>query len=247
MLAFRVMNPYAVLVATRALILIPVVVVIGSGAAIALSFFSRDGSVIWKWIIRPFSRAILWLAGVKVSVSGKENVPSGNQSCIVVFNHQSHMDIPLLARHLPMQLRFIGKAELKKVPVFGPAILRMGHFLIKRQDHRSALQDLSRAASFIRRTGLSLAFAPEGTRSPDGRLLPFKKGAFILAIQTNLPILPVAINGTFERLPKKSLIARPGPVKVIIHPPVFSEGLTYEDRDHFMEKIRNIMELSLNT
>jgi len=241
------MNPYAVLVATRALILIPVVVVIGSGAAIALSFFARDGSVIWKGIIRPFSQAILWLAGVEVSVSGEENVPSGKQSCIVVFNHQSNMDIPLLARHLPMQLRFIGKAELKAVPVFGPAILRMGHFLIKRQDHTGALQDLSRAASCIRRTGLSLAFAPEGTRSPDGRLLPFKKGAFVLAIQTGLPILPVAIKGTFERLPKKSLIARPGPVKVIIHPPVSPEGLTYEDRVHFMEKIRDIIELSLKT
>jgi len=242
MLAFRVMNPRVVFVAARALVFVPLVVVVGSAAAIVLSFVSRDGNIIWNHLVRPCSGLILWLAGVKVNVSGTANVPPSGQNCIVVFNHQSHLDPPLLAWYLPLQIRFIGKAELKKVPVFGPAILRMGHFLINRKDHQSALLGLSKAADAIRESGISLAFAPEGTRSPDGRLLPFKKGAFVLSIQAGLPILPVTIDGTFERLPKKSLLAQPGAVRLIIHPLVFPTGMTYEDRGSFMEKIRKTME-----
>jgi len=235
------MNIRAAFVAARALFFIPIVVVSGSAVAIVLSFFTREGRFIWERVVRPCSGMILWLAGVKVSVSGMENVPAPGESCIVVFNHQSLLDPPLLARFLPLQIRFIGKAELKKVPVFGPAILRMGHFLIDRKDHHSALQELSKAADGTRGTGLSLAFAAEGTRSPDGRLLPFKKGPFVLSIQTGMPVLPVTVDGTFKRLPKGSLISCPGTARLVIHPSIYPKDMTYEDRDTLVEEVREII------
>ena len=246
MLVFRTMKVRGILIAARALIFIPLVTMTASAAAIVLGYIIRDGHFIYRRIVQTSSGIILWLADAKVTVTGSENLPPEGESCITVFNHQSHLDIPLVAHSLPIQLRFIGKKELKKVPIFGAAIIRMGHFLINRKDHQEALKDLKIAVESIREKGLSLAFAPEGTRSPDGRLLPFKKGAFVLSIETGLPILPVTIDGTSERLPKGSLFARSGPVHVTIHPLVSPSGLTYENRDELLEKIRNIMELPLN-
>ncbi len=235
----------AALVAARALIFIPLVTAAASAMAIVLSYFIREARFFHNRIVRPCSRMILWLADVTVTISGHENLPRDSQSCIAVFNHQSHLDIPLLAYALPMELRFIGKKELRGVPFFGSAILRMGHFLINRKDRHAALKELKLAGDSVRGKGVSLAFAPEGTRSPDGHLLPFKKGAFVLSIETGLPILPVTIQGASKRLPKGSLIARPGRVHVTIHPQVYPTGMTYEDRDALMEKVRNIMENQL--
>ena len=239
------MKVRAAFIAARALIFIPTVTAAASALAILISYFIRDGRFIHQYIVRPSSRIILWLADAKVTVSGYENVPDATQACITVFNHQSHLDIPLLAYSLPMQLRFIGKKELKRVPFFGPAILRMGHFLINRKDHQSALKELKIAGESIRGKGISLGFAPEGTRSPDGCLLPFRKGAFVLSIETGLPILPVTVDGTSKGLPKGSLIARSSRVHVTIHPQVSPSGFTYENRDELLEKVKNILEIPL--
>jgi 1-acyl-sn-glycerol-3-phosphate acyltransferase len=247
MLIFLPMKLRAAFIAARSLIFIPLVTVTGSAVGIVLSFFTRDGQFIYRNVVKTCSWMILRLAGLKVTVAGIENIPPGGEGCITVFNHQSHLDIPVIAHSLPIQLRFIGKKELRRAPVFGAAIIRMGHFLIDRSDHQSALRDLKDAAESIRQKGLSLAFAPEGTRSPDGGLLPFKKGAFVLSIETGLPILPVTIDGTARCLPKKSLMTRSGSVTVTIHPLVRPTGLTYGDRDDYLEKIRNIIELPLNT
>jgi 1-acyl-sn-glycerol-3-phosphate acyltransferase len=246
MLISRHMNFHSAFVAARALIFIPLVTAAGSATAIVLSCFIRDAGFFHRRIARPCSRMILWLADVSVTVSGLENLPQNGQSCITVFNHQSHMDIPLLAYALPLELRFIGKKELRRIPFFGPAIIRMGHFLIDRKDRRGALEELKLAGDSVSGKSVSLAFAPEGTRSPDGRLLPFKKGAFVMSIATGLPILPVTIQGTFDRLPKGSLIAHPGSVHVTIHPQVYPAGMTYDDRDLLTENVRKIIEKQLN-
>jgi 1-acyl-sn-glycerol-3-phosphate acyltransferase len=235
----------AFFIAARALILIPLITAVGSIFGIIVSYFDKDGRFFHQSIVKPWSRILLWLAGTRVTVHGLENISNSETSCIVVFNHQSHLDIPLIIHTIPLQIRFIGKIELSKVPFFGAAALRTGHFFINRQKHHEALEGIRNAGESVRGKGFSLVFAPEGTRSPDGSLLPFKKGAFVMAIETGLPILPVTIDGTGLRLPKGSLYARGGPVHVTIHPLVPSSGLTYDDRDDLMQNVREIMERPL--
>jgi 1-acyl-sn-glycerol-3-phosphate acyltransferase len=239
------MGVYSSFISARALILVPLLTALGSILAVPISYFDRDGRFFHRFIARSWARAILWLAGVRVTVDGLDNIPQSEQSCIVVMNHQSHLDIPLIVHSVPLQLRFIAKIELKRVPVFGSAILRSGHFFVERQDHRHALEGIKAAGESVNDKNLSLVFAPEGTRSPDGRMLPFKKGAFVMSIEADLPILPVSIIGTAQRLPKGSLHARSGPVRVVIHPMLFPSGLTYNDRDFLTEKVRKIIEKPL--
>lgn len=239
------MRIYEYFIAARALIFIPLTTAIGSIFAIIISYFDRDGRFFHLYLLKPWSRIVLWLAAARVTVKGQENVNAFKSSCIVVFNHQSHMDIPLIIYVLPLQLRFIGKMELSRIPFFGAAALRTGHFFINRKNHEEALQGTKNAGVSVKDKGHSLVFAPEGTRSPDGNLLPFKKGAFVTAIETGLPILPVTIVGTARRLPKGSLRARGGPVEVTIHPLVYTSGLTYEDRDNLMKDVRKVMQATI--
>ena len=232
-------------IAARALIFIPLITGIGSIFTIFISFFDRGGRFFHLYVLKPWARVVLWLAGTRFTVNGLENVKPEIRSCIVVFNHQSHLDIPLIIYTIPLQIRFIGKIELSRVPFFGMAALRTGHFFINRRNHREALEGIRAAGNAVREKGLSLVFAPEGTRSSDGNLLPFKKGAFVTAIETKLPILPVTIDGTAQRLPKGSLKARRGSVLVTIHPLVTTSELTYEDRDNLINKVREVMERPL--
>lgn len=239
------MGIYSFFIAARALIFIPLLTAIASILAVVASYFDRDGRSFHRFIVQPWALVMLRLAGVRVTIDGQANIPQDEQSCIVVMNHQSHLDVPLIVHVVPLQLRFIGKIELKRIPVFGSAVLRSGHFFINRQDHQHALEGIKAAGESAREKQLSLVFAPEGTRSPDGHLLPFKKGAFVMSIETGLPILPVTINGTAKRLPKGSLRARSGPVQVVIHPLMLPSGLTYNDRDYLAEKVRDIIEKPL--
>jgi len=240
------MNIPEFLISARALILIPLITGIGAIFAIFISFFDRYGRFFHLYMLKPWSRIVLRLAAVKVTVDGQENMGPANTSCVVVFNHQSHLDIPLIISVIPLQLRFIGKIELSRVPFFGAAAVRTGHFFVDRQNHREAMESVRKAGVSVREKGFSLVFAPEGTRSPDRNLLPFKKGAFVTAIETGLPVLPVTIDGTSLCLPKGSLRARGGPVRVTIHPLVPTDGLTYGDRDDLLEKVRTTMEGPLN-
>jgi 1-acyl-sn-glycerol-3-phosphate acyltransferase len=192
-----------------------------------------------------WARTVIWLAAAKVTVNGTENISSSDESYIVIMNHQSNMDIPILIHSLPLQLRFIGKIELKKVPLFGNALIQAGHFLIDRKNHEKAMEGMRSAGEALRHRGLSVVFAPEGTRSPDGELLPFKKGAFVMAIETGIPLLPVTIAGTRQSLAKGSLWTRSADVTVTIHEPISAKDLTYEDRDKLADKVKNIMENTL--
>jgi len=239
------MDIYSIFIAVRALLLVPLITVLGSILGVIVSYFDNDGRFFHLRVVRPWARAVLWLAGAHVTIYGQENANQENISCIVVMNHQSNLDIPLIVHSVPLQLKFIGKIELQRIPIFGTAVARSGHFFINRNDHQAALEGIKAAGESVREKGMSLVFAPEGTRSADGRLLPFKKGAFVMAIETGLPILPVTIDGTTRRLPKGSLRARAGPVKVTIHPMVSTKGLNYDDRDGLVEKVRKIIEKRL--
>jgi 1-acyl-sn-glycerol-3-phosphate acyltransferase len=195
------------------------------------------------YIGKFWSRMNLLFSGVLVSVDGKEHIKK-NKSYIIMSNHQSHYDVWSLIAYMPLQLRWVMKLELREVPIFGYCCERMGHIYIDRGHSKKAHESLEIAGEKIR-NGSSVVFFPEGTRSPDGKLLPFKKGGFVIALEAKVPILPVTVVGGKEVLRKGSLRIMPGRMKIIVHEPVSVEGYSYDTKEELIERIRGIIEKDL--
>jgi 1-acyl-sn-glycerol-3-phosphate acyltransferase len=157
---------------------------------------------------RYWARLIAWLSGIKVELVGIEKLDQ-SRPYIFAVNHQSQVDIFVLQGYLDFDFRWLAKLELFKVPVFGHAMRRAGYIPVDRSHGRKAVKSLDEAAKRIG-DGTSVVIFPEGTRSPDGRLLKFKGGAMVLAIKAGVPVVPVGISGTYEVLPKGKLMIRPG-------------------------------------
>jgi len=191
-------------------------------AAIAAGLVTGSGNP-GHMVGRLWARLSLWVAGIDVEVEGRENIPE-EKSAVYACNHASQFDIPILYQALPIQFRFLVKQELFRVPLLGVAMKRSGYIPVDRTGGKAAMRSLMEAASRVRE-GTSIVIFPEGTRSPDGRLRPFKVGAMLLAIKVGCPIVPVAISGSHRILPKGSLRVRPGrKVKVRIGPPIQAPG-----------------------
>ena len=136
------MGLYAIIIGVRALIFIPLSVMLLAIAAIVMLFLKFNENTV-NALGKPWARFVLWLAAADVTVKGADRIPSSKKGpYLVVMNHQSNMDIPVLVHSLPIQVRFIGKIELKKIPVFGSALLKAGHILIDRRDHQNAMEGL---------------------------------------------------------------------------------------------------------
>ena len=159
---------------------------------------------------------------------------------IFMANHQSNFDIPVLLAHLPVQFRWLAKAELFRIPVFGRAMRGCGYISIDRSNRQSAFQSLAQAAATIK-NGTSVMIFPEGTRSPDATIRPFKKGPFVLAVDAGVPIVPVVIHGTWSIMPKNRRIITPCRVTLDILPPVATGGYVRETKDDLMETIRTVL------
>jgi 1-acyl-sn-glycerol-3-phosphate acyltransferase len=169
---------------------------------------------------RWFGRRVVELLAIDLHATGALRVPP-NRAYVYMFNHQSHLDIPVLYATLPSPtIRMLAKTELFKIPMWGRG-LRAAEFVeVDRANHARAVRSIERAAELIR-TGVSIALAPEGTRSPDGRIGKLKKGGFHLARDTRTPIVPVAIRGTIEILPRGTRSMHPGKsVDVTIGTPI---------------------------
>ncbi len=229
----------------RFIILIPLSILLWGTGGIILSFIDPGGYRVYNWIARSWTRIVLIISGVRVVVRGKENINVNNGPFVVVFNHQSYVDIPVIVQALPLQLRFIGKRELLKVPFFGSTASRSGHIFIERSDRNDSLKGLREAGSAMRELGVSVVMAPEGTRSTTGDLLPFKKGTFILALEAGLPILPVIIQGTREIMPKNSYTSSGGTARLTVCKPIPTSDYAYADRDLLLEKVKDVMEKQL--
>jgi 1-acyl-sn-glycerol-3-phosphate acyltransferase len=199
----------------------------------------RQSAIFRKWAGR-----LLRAAGVPYTVRGLEHL-EGLPPAILVSNHGSSVDIPLIYAAVPRSLRMIAKVELLKVPFLG-WILRRGRFVtVHRRHHDKAMQELH-GVEWLFAHGADLCVAAEGTRTLDGALRPFKKGAFVLAIQHQVPIVPITLVNTFTSMPKHALAPTPGiPVVCVIHPAVYPTGLTYEDREALLDKVRNIIQSGL--
>lgn len=179
--------------------------------------FDRKGKIFHAFG-RTWARVILWMCGIKIEVQGLDKIQSG-VNYIYVSNHASLFDIPAVIAGIPDQVRIVYKQELEKIPIFG-WVLKYGPYVtIDREKRFSAMRSLELAAERIKHGASVLLFA-EGTRSTDGRLQPFKRGAFSLAVKTEKPIVPLTINGSYDRRPKGKFLIRPGVIELVLETPI---------------------------
>lgn len=188
-----------------------------------------------RWCGFLWGRIISYAVPMRPTIKGMENL-TPHQSYVLVANHQSQLDIPLLYGWIGSDIRWVLKKELRSVPVIGICCEKLGHIIIDRTDNAAAIEAINAAKKKIV-NGTSILFFPEGTRSRDGDLLPFKKGAFRFALDIGLPILPISICGTRTLLPPDTMRLFPGRVQLIIHAPI--ETKAYHNRlDELIEKTR---------
>jgi 1-acyl-sn-glycerol-3-phosphate acyltransferase len=208
-------------------------------AAVAIGIHRTTGSRALAWTFaKARARDLEWMLGVDVTMHGLEHVAGGG-SYIFAPNHQSHLDILTLLGHLPGATRFAAKRELWRHAIVGGVLDTLGMIPIDRDAGEQSIETLNQAAA----EESSIVIFPEGTRSRDGRLREFKKGAFVLAIATGIPIVPVCCVGTRRLMPRGSrLNVVPGDVEIFVEPPIPTTGLRYEDRDALAARVREAIE-----
>lgn len=186
------------------------------------------GSAMW------IARTALWLAGVRVQVEGREHIDS-DATYIFMCNHVSNLDPPILIPQLPRRTSVLVKKELFRVPILGRAML-MGDLVPVDRRNREAAVNSMRHAEDVMARGLNMTVFPEGTRSTDGRLLPFKKGPFYLAMDSNVPVVPVTVLGSEALMPKGSTTIHAGTVRLVFHPPI--SPAQFSDKEGLIAAIR---------
>lgn len=172
-------------------------------------------------VMRWWGRAFVRIGGWTVATEGAENLPP--EGAILVANHQSLLDIPLLVAAFDREVKFLAKAELGRIPVFGRSMRAAGNLFVDRDDPRDAVRVIREAGGAMRRGDVIVIF-PEGTRSPDGSIGEFKPGAFFIARKTGAPLVPVYVGGSAAALPKGTFIARPAPLVARVLPPVAADA-----------------------
>jgi len=193
---------------------------------------------------RLWGRIGLLLGGAKLEVIGREKVPVDGP-VIYMSNHQGNFDILALFLAIPRQFSWIAKEELFAIPVFGHSMRRAGYIPLDRSDGRRALKSIEAAAAMIR-NGRSVVIFPEGTRTPDGNLLPFKRGGFLLAVKAGVPIVPFTINGSAKVNPCKRLEIYPGTITIRFAEPINTAGKSGSHRDHLMEQVKAAIKAGLD-
>lgn len=190
-------------------------------------------------VARAWARSILIVSGISVDVRGLAEIDP-SRSYVYMSNHLSNFDIPVLLAHLPVQFRWLAKAELFRIPLFGRAMRGAGYISIDRFNRDSAFASIDEAAAKIQQ-GVSVMIFPEGTRSRDGRLQPFKKGGFVLAVDSTVPIVPLVILGTQTIMPKGSRLIYPNPVELMIQSPIETRGYTRETKAQLMADVHQVI------
>jgi 1-acyl-sn-glycerol-3-phosphate acyltransferase len=190
----------------------------------------------YDWVHRNWSRLVLRAAGVPVRVEGLNHIEPGGAQ-IIVSNHQSMFDIWAMFATLPVSLRFVAKKELSRIPIFARAMRHAGHVFIDRKDRVQAAEAMRRAGVRMQKEGLSLGLFPEGTRSRDGRLGPFKKGTFALALETRTKVVPIVVDGGAE-ITARPLRVQPRPLLLYCGEPIELDEPDAPDRDVLLERSR---------
>lgn len=230
------MIPTAVAAVRSVATYIGILLYIALAAPLALVF----GVVLrWKGGMYLLGHGGVWLAmtlsGIRYQLTGRAHVPSG--AVVFCSNHESNIDPPVLFRVLHPRLHILYKAELHRFPLMGTVFDVGGFVAVDRGDREKALASIGDGARSLR-AGNSFLIFPEGTRSRTGSLLPFKKGGFVMAIQAQVPVVPVAVRGGRSAMHKGSAIVRPARVIVRIGTPIPTAGLTMADRDRLIARVR---------
>ncbi|MGB2693544.1 MAG: lysophospholipid acyltransferase family protein [Thermodesulfobacteriota bacterium] len=193
------------------------------------------------YAVKPWAKTNLWAAGIHLDVDGLENLPE--EPCIIMFNHQSALDILAYMSILPIDWRAIMKREVGQIPFIGWVARLSGHYLVARDGSSSDTKEVKKIVGKIR-SGPTVVVAPEGTRSKDGKLLPFQKGGFLIAVLARVPVVTMVITGGAELLSKGSRHPNAGTMKIKILPPISVDDLPKgrEGREELMQIVRGQME-----
>lgn len=217
------------------LIAIPILAVLTLFTAIYTIIFVHWHNAKFVWYVQRFwAKSICRMFLLPIDVSGLENIDP-KQSYVCVSNHQSMFDVFLIYGWLPIIFKWLMKQELRKVPFVGTACKAAGHIFINRSNSKSAMNSILEAKSVLQ-DGVSLVIFPEGTRTRDGEIGRFKRGAFAIASDLNLPILPITLDGCFEALPKGKPYAHRNKISMHIGKPISIEGMEQEEA---MQLVRN--------
>ncbi len=210
--------------------------VFGVVGVVGLLSFRLLARPLSSWVPRVWGRPTLWLLGVDVELRGAEHLSDlragrvgAGWPCVVVTNHQSALDVPLMALLAPRFPLVMGKAELRWLPVFNLLWWSLGQAFVERGDAQAARATVAGFVRALARGPRTVLLAPEGTRTRDGSVGAFRRGAFRIAAEAGIPILPVVIEGAFECMPKGQLWADPGRVRVTVRPPIDTRGWSPED------------------
>ena len=206
---------------------------------IAISIGDPKGRRVHAYCAVPWAKTILWICGVEIEVKGLENLEA-EVPRIYMVNHQSYFDIFTLLANLPVQFKFVLKQELMKIPFLGSAMRKAKYVSIAREDPREAVKSINEAADRFRE-GASILIFPEGTRSPNGQLQPFKPGGFHLALKVKGDIVPVSIVGTHRIVPKGSLRVQKGKATMVIGRPILISDYSKKTMDQLMERVHEAM------
>ena len=192
-----------------------------------------------------WGKTLSFIFNIKLVVKGKHNLQDRNY--IFASNHTSLIDIPLLLIAVNRYTVFIAKSELSKIPIFKSILDRAGFIFVDRKNNDSAVKSMNNLMDDIKKIPRSVAIFPEGTRTSDGELLPFKKGAAIFAINTNIPVIPVAISGTYSWSKKKLFDISQSVISFEFGEPITTENYSFDDRDYLTDKIKtNIKNMKID-
>lgn len=221
----------------RKMLTIMVVTTVLGIPAFIINLFDAPGSF-HSIIIRYWAQLLLWLNGIKVEVEKPENLQAANPA-VIIINHESALDIAMVLAALPVPVRFMAKKELFAMPIFGWELRLGGHIAIDRVQRKRALTAIEKYSPAIVREKQNIAVSPEGTRTKDGKIGPFKKGAFHLAERFDIPLIPVTILGAADLVPVRKRAILPGTARLMIDPPV--KTTDFADLDACIEAVRNRM------
>jgi 1-acyl-sn-glycerol-3-phosphate acyltransferase len=199
------------------------------------TLLTRSATVMY-WTGLKIVSIVTRIAGMKVIVEGRENIPPG--VCLFAANHTSNADAPAIVGAIPRRIAILGRKSLFDIPIIGYAFHLAKFVPVDRENRDAALASVKQAVQHIRE-GYSFLVYPEGTRSADGRLHRFKKGSFVVAIEAGIPVVPVACSGAHRVMKKKSLIIRPGKVTVRFGKPVEASGYTVDRRDELALRVHD--------
>ena len=200
-----------------------------------ITFSPRPGQI----LARFWNKGILWVTGVKVDIHGLEHVDKNGQY-IIVSNHTSAFDIPVIMWGYPYSMVMLSKKALKYIPLFGWAMWTSGSIFVDRKNHSSALSTMNQTVEKLKKSKSSICIFPEGTRSLDGKVRSFKKGAFMLSLNSGIPILPAIIEGAFEAKSKHANKIKSGRISLTFYTPIDPQNYTIETRNNFLHDTRKL-------